>query len=111
LERPYSPPPHLGVAQKQERFDLWDDAQQTGQRQGEANPLKATDDVQSFRKEMDAALASYDQALELYKQVGDKLGQANARLSKGELTNDSEEFEEAIRLYEQIGDRYSIARG
>jgi hypothetical protein len=54
---------------------------------------------------------SSDQALEFFKQVGSKLGQANARLSKGEMTNDSGEFEEAIRLYEQIGDRYSIARG
>jgi tetratricopeptide (TPR) repeat protein len=67
--------------------------------------------VQSFRKEIDAALGSYDEALTLFKQVGDKLGQANVRLSLGEMTNDPEEFEEAIRLYEQIGDRYCIARG
>jgi hypothetical protein len=32
-------------------------------------------------------------------------------LSKGEMTNDYEEFEEAIRLFEQIGDRYNITRG
>lgn len=60
---------------------------------------------------MDAAIKSYDEALKLFTQVGAKLGQANVRLSKGEMANDPEEFEEAIRLYELIGDRYSISRG
>jgi len=59
----------------------------------------------------DAALTSYDQALDLFKQVGSKLGQADVRLSNGEMTYDSEEFEEAIRLYKHIGDRYSTALG
>ena len=67
--------------------------------------------ARSFRDDKNAALASYDQALEIFKQVGDKLGKANVCLSKGEMTNDPGEFEEAIRLNEQIGNRYSIARG
>jgi len=86
-------------------------AQKTNQKQREANVLKAIGDVQSFRKEMDAALASYAEARTLFQQVGDKLGQANVRLSKGKIVNSAEDFEEAIRLYEEIGDRYSIARG
>lgn len=65
----------------------------------------------AFCDDKDAALQSYGKALELYTQVGDKLGQANARLSKGRMTNDPLEFEEAIRLYELIGDRYSISYG
>ncbi|MGH9832456.1 MAG: TIR domain-containing protein [Blastocatellia bacterium] len=86
-------------------------AQKTNQKQREANVLKAIGDVQSFRKEMDAALASYAEARTLFQQVGDKLGQANVRLSKGKIINSAEEFEEAIRLYEEIGHTYSIARG
>jgi len=73
--------------------------------------LKAIGDVQSFRDDKDAALSSYDEALKLFTQVGAKLGQANARLSKGKVINAAEEFEEAIRLYEEIGDTYSIALG
>lgn len=38
-----------------------------GDRQGEANTLKSIGDVQQYRKEMDAALASYDQALGQYR--------------------------------------------
>jgi hypothetical protein len=60
---------------------------------------------------MDAALASYAEARTLFQQVGDKLGQANVRLSKGKIINSAEEFEEAIKLYEEIGHTYSIARG
>jgi tetratricopeptide (TPR) repeat protein len=86
-------------------------AQQTGQKDREANFLRTIGDVQSFRKEMDAPLASYAEARTLFQQVGDKLGQANVLLSKGKIINSAEEFEEAIRLYEEIGDRYSIARG
>ncbi len=86
-------------------------ARKTGQQQSEANVLQAIGDVQSFRKEMDAALASYAEARTLFQQVGDKLGQANVRLSKGKIINSAEEFEEAIKLYEEIGHTYSIARG
>lgn len=37
-----------------------------------ANVLQAIGDVQQFRKENDAALASYAQALELFRRVGDR---------------------------------------
>ena len=77
----------------------------------QANVLKAIGDVQSFRKEMDAALGSYDAALKLFKQVGSNLGQANVLLKLGKLNGETDKFEAAIRLYEQIKDRYSIALG
>src|SRR5262245_33422558 len=60
---------------------------------------------------MDAALVSFDEALALHKQVGDKLGQAHVRLSRGRISDDAAECEEVITFYEQIGDRYNIARG
>jgi tetratricopeptide (TPR) repeat protein len=59
---------------------------------------------------MDAALASYDQALRLFTEVGAKLGQANVYLAQGQLQNDMSLLERALRLYEEIRDRYSSAR-
>ncbi|MBU4224964.1 MAG: hypothetical protein KKC71_04000, partial [Chloroflexi bacterium] len=41
-------------------------------KQLKANVLQAIGDVQQFRKEMDAALASYNEALKLFRQVGDR---------------------------------------
>ena len=37
---------------------------------GEANVLQAMGDVLQFRDEREAALASYEQALSLFRQVG-----------------------------------------
>jgi tetratricopeptide (TPR) repeat protein len=78
---------------------------------GQANVLQAIGDVQAFRDEREAALASYAKAQQLFEQVGAKLGQANVYLALGRLKKDSADFEMAIRLYEQIRDGYSIARG
>jgi hypothetical protein len=50
-----------------------------------ANVRKAIGDVQQFRKETDAALASYDEALKLFRQVGAKLGEANVRKAIGDV--------------------------
>jgi len=49
--------------------------------QTKANVLQAMGDVQQFRKQMDAALESYAQALGLFRAVGDRLGEANVLLS------------------------------
>nr|MDQ3009484.1 hypothetical protein [Acidobacteriota bacterium] len=86
-------------------------AKQVGSNLGQANVLKAIGDVQSFRDEKDAALASYASALTLFKQVGSNLGQANVLLALARSNGNAEQFEAAIKLYEKIGDRYSIARG
>jgi len=74
--------------------------------------LQAIGDVQQFRKETDAALTSYAQALALFKAVGDRLGEANVLASQGwlELGQDNGEaglklISQAMELYEQIGDR------
>jgi tetratricopeptide (TPR) repeat protein len=91
-------------------------AQQTGQKIQEANALQAIGEVQSFRKEMDAALASYDQALELFKQVGAKVGQANALKAIGDVRyfrddNDAAlaSYDQALELYKQVGDKLGQA--
>jgi hypothetical protein len=50
-------------------------------RQLEANVLQAIGDVQQFRDERDAAPKSYEQALQLFRAVGDRLGEANVYLA------------------------------
>ena len=82
-----------------------------GDRLGEANVLKAIGDVQQFRDDRDAALASYQQALDLFKAVGAKLGEANVYLATGRLQGEPEYFEQAIAIYRHIGDAYSAGRG
>ena len=88
-----------------------------GARLGEANTLQAIGDVQQFRKEIDAALDSYQQALALFRAVGDRLGEANTILAISDLARSQDNFSEAdagyrtaLALYQAIGDRYSQAR-
>ncbi|MCC7189503.1 MAG: tetratricopeptide repeat protein [Anaerolineales bacterium] len=79
-----------------------------------ANVLQAIGDVQQFRKETDAALESYEEALKLFRQVGAKLGEANVISSQGQLylpddlKRANEYLNRAINIYELIGSRYSV---
>ncbi|MGE3435224.1 MAG: TIR domain-containing protein, partial [Blastocatellales bacterium] len=89
---------------------------QVGDKLGQANVLKAIGDVQSFRKEMDAALSSYSEALTLFKQVGDKLGQANVLQAIGDVQSFRKEmdaalssYSEALTLFKQVGDKLGQA--
>jgi tetratricopeptide (TPR) repeat protein len=82
-----------------------------------ANVLKAMGDVQQFRDERDAALTNYAQALELFRAVGDRLGEANVLQSMGDERTSQKDFAKALefyliaeRLYETIGDQYSASR-
>jgi hypothetical protein len=81
-----------------------------------ANVLKAIGDVQNFRKEIDAALASYGEALKLFRQVGDRLGEANVLQAIGQMeiqtAANQDQFskgmstlQSAFSLFEQVGDR------
>ncbi len=90
---------------------------QVGDRLGEANVLQAMGDVQQFRKDMQAALASYEQALGLFRQVGDRLGEANCYLAQGRVAQQQEDHPTALalqtrayQLYVEIEDQYSQAR-
>ncbi len=85
-------------------------------RLGEANTLNATGDVHSFRKDNDAALENYRQALILFRAVGDRLGEANVYRSMALVEHQREQFEQALALFDQalalhraIGDTYSQA--
>jgi tetratricopeptide (TPR) repeat protein len=73
----------------------------------EASPPK---DVLYFLKRTDEALGKYEAALALFKQVGDRLGEANVLLSKGKAAlqaGDEQvgltQLERAAQLYEAVG--------
>lgn len=75
-----------------------------------ANVRKAIGDVQQFRDERDAALESYNEALKLFKEIGDRLGEANVLQSHGKLLIFSQKPKEglemlqaALNIYEEIG--------
>lgn len=90
---------------------------EVGSRLGEANTRKAIGDVQQFRKDMDAALTSYEQALGLFREVGERLGEANTYRALALLTIAKSQdaatahtwLEKAVNLHTVIGDRYSVA--
>jgi len=82
----------------------------------EANTLRAIGDVQQFRKDMDAALTSYEQALGLFRAVGSRLGEANTRKAIGDVQrfrddNDAAltSYEQALGLFRAVGDRLGEA--
>jgi tetratricopeptide (TPR) repeat protein len=64
-----------------------------------------------------AARERYEEALPIYRAIGDRLGEANALLSLGDLTRKEDRYSQAWDFYEQvlsfyrtIGDHYSLAR-
>lgn len=70
-----------------------------------------------WRYEMAEAVTVYNQALELFRAVGDRLGEANTLKAIGDVATGQEEwarlrrfYEQALQLYQAIGDRYSIDR-
>jgi tetratricopeptide (TPR) repeat protein len=80
-----------------------------------ANVLQAIGDVQQFRKETDAAIESYNEALKLFRQVGDKLGEANVlselaklTLISGDLASADQQIEEVAKVYKSINGIYSV---
>ncbi|MCK6628370.1 MAG: tetratricopeptide repeat protein [Anaerolineae bacterium] len=70
-----------------------------------------------WRYEMDAALASYAQALDLFRAVGSRLGEANTLLTLADMAREQQEwdqawqhYEQALAMYRTIRDNYSQAR-
>jgi tetratricopeptide (TPR) repeat protein len=78
--------------------------------------LKAIGDVQQFRKETNAALTSYAQALDLFRAVGDRLGEANVLQAIGDVQQFRKEtnaaltsYAQALDLFRAVGDRLGEA--
>ncbi len=81
-----------------------------------ANVLKAMGDVQQFRDERDTALQNYAQALELFRAVGSKLGEANVLKAMGDVQQFRDErdtalqnYAQALELFRAVGDRLGEA--
>jgi tetratricopeptide (TPR) repeat protein len=76
--------------------------------------LQAIGDVQQFRKQMEEALKSYGQALALFREIGDRLGEANTlsallRLDYArsqDVARAELELARIVSIRQAIGDRY-----
>ncbi|HKQ78331.1 MAG TPA: CHAT domain-containing protein [Blastocatellia bacterium] len=86
-----------------------------GDKEGEANVLKAMGDLQMRVDDLAGARASYEEALPIYREIEDRLGEANALQMLGNLAM-AEEFPdeaearlgEALKIHVTISDLLSI---
>ena len=76
----------------------------------QAQIWKAFGDLAYYRSDHDGARARYEQALPLYRQVGDVLGEANCisrlgdiALARSDLGGARARYEQALPLYQQAG--------
>ena len=76
----------------------------------QAQIWKAFGDLAYYRSDHDGARARYEQALPLYRQVGDVLGEANCirrlgdiALARSDLDGARARYEQALPLYQQAG--------
>ncbi len=67
----------------------------------EANVDLSLGDVYQFKKELDAALLSYNQALALFNKIGDPHGEANALKAVGDVQQFRDERNAALQSYNQ----------
>ena len=62
--------------------------------------------MQQFRDDRDAALASYNDALKLFRAVGDRLGEANVLKAISDVQQFRKENDAALKSYEQAQTLY-----
>ncbi len=86
-------------------------SQRAGYVLGQANTLKALGDLARRQADLAGARESYDQALPLFEQIGDRLGQANTLQALGDLARAENQPDAARAFYararemgQQIGD-------
>ncbi len=82
-----------------------------------ANTLQALGDVGLREADLAGAQGSYEAALEIYRAIGDRLGEANTlqgfgdeRLAAGDFAAALSFYRQAQTIYEGIADRYSQSR-
>ncbi len=81
-----------------------------------ADVLQAQGDGLSFLDQREEALSRYEEALGLYRQVGDRLGEANVlkaqgnlALAQGQTASAVQWLDQAVTIHHAIGDLYSEA--
>jgi len=85
-------------------------AQQTGQRTQQASCIRRLGDVHVSLSESAQARQRYEEALPIYRAIGDRLGEANCYLALGRVTDSAEFFERAIQIHAAIQAHFSEAR-
>ena len=79
-----------------------------------ADVLKKYGDVLKFLRRNDEALENYQTAIDIYRQIGARLGEANTLQAIGSLEENPETALEAYQtaqtIYSHVGDRYSQGR-
>ncbi len=65
----------------------------------QANVLNARGDLRQFKDDLAGAELDYQQALELFKLVDERLGQANVLRARGDLERGRKDFAAALGLY------------
>ncbi len=87
-----------------------------GDQQLEANCIKALGDVHVRLSELPEARARYEEALPIYRGIGDKVGEANYIQELGDVHSMLDEYpaareryEEALPIYRGIGDKVGEA--
>src|SRR5436190_21758639 len=116
---PILPSPHLDAIALEEFSALLDAAQDPTLRLTPKNQAWRIDwqgDFYHYSYQMDAALASYELALSLFQQVGDRLGEADVRKAMGDVLQFRKDIQAALAsyalafsLFQQVGDRFGEA--
>ncbi|MBK6653500.1 tetratricopeptide repeat protein [Zoogloea sp.] len=83
-----------------------DDARARLDIHGEANTLKALGDLQLRNDRLDDARKAYENALELYRKVEDRLGEANTLRALGDLHLRNARLDDARKAYENALELY-----
>ena len=70
-------------------------------RLGEGNTLKSLGDAALMQNRYPDAIALHEQALPIYRGIGDRLGEANTLQSLGQVALVQDRYPDAIALYDQ----------
>ena len=87
-----------------------------GDVRGEANTLQALGDLNMRRDDLDGALKDYQNALEIYQKIDEKMGEANTlralgdlNMRRADLDGALEDYQNALEIYQNIDEKMGEA--